>query len=207
MGTMRKLAENSFWRDGFKDQLTVAFKDQLLTSVKTDNDRFNMTGSYIDEQIACQFEKFETQKQRIKLGMQIVQENREKSRLIESADRRIVHFIFDPVKKCDETPFAQKFGKLMNDELDEFQTQQDEEFEQYVDAIAKEEDEKDLENPIKFEENKFEELELRELHRLAFSVADSPFQKTDVSKFFPELHVISGNGEVLATINANNKLD
>ena len=27
MGTMRKLAENSYWRDGFKDQLTVAFKD------------------------------------------------------------------------------------------------------------------------------------------------------------------------------------
>ena len=27
MGTMKKLAENSYWRDGFKDQLTVAFKD------------------------------------------------------------------------------------------------------------------------------------------------------------------------------------
>jgi len=27
MGTMKKLAENSYWRDGFKDQLTVAYKD------------------------------------------------------------------------------------------------------------------------------------------------------------------------------------
>ena len=101
----------------------------MLNSVKTDNDRFNKTGSYIDEQLAMQFEKFDQQKQRIKLNMQIVQENREKSRLIESADRRIVHFIFDPTKACLETPFAQKFTKLMKGELDEFQQQQDEEFE------------------------------------------------------------------------------
>ena len=55
--------------------------------------------------------------------MHIVQENREKSRLIESADRRIVHFIFDPKKPCLETPFAQKFSKMMSEELEEFQNQ------------------------------------------------------------------------------------
>ena len=27
MGTMNQLAEHSYWRDGFRDQLTVAFKD------------------------------------------------------------------------------------------------------------------------------------------------------------------------------------
>ena len=49
MGTMKQLAANSFWRDGFKDQLTVAYKDQLYTSVKADNDRFNKTGNFLDE--------------------------------------------------------------------------------------------------------------------------------------------------------------
>jgi hypothetical protein len=27
MGTMTQLAEHSYWRNGFKDQLTVAYKD------------------------------------------------------------------------------------------------------------------------------------------------------------------------------------
>lgn len=49
MGTMKQLAANSFWRDGFKDQLTVAYKDQLYTSVRADNDRFNKTGNFLDE--------------------------------------------------------------------------------------------------------------------------------------------------------------
>ena len=62
MGTMKQLAANSFWRDGFKDQLTVAFKDQLYTSVKADNDRFNKTGNFLDEQIKKQLEKFHNEK-------------------------------------------------------------------------------------------------------------------------------------------------
>ena len=87
--------------------------------------------------------------------MQIVQENREKSRLIESADRRIVHFIFDSKTPCLETAFAQKFSKMMTDELEEFQQQQDEDFEAYVEQISKEEDENDLDNPIKYEPNQY----------------------------------------------------
>ena len=38
---------------------------------------------------------------------------REKSRAIESADRRIVHFIFDPQQPIQMTPFTQKFHQLM----------------------------------------------------------------------------------------------
>ena len=32
-------------------------------------------------------------------------------------------------------------------------------------------------------------------------MADNPFVKADVEKFYPEIHVISGDGRVLATIN------
>ena len=62
MGTMRKLADNSFWRDGFKDQLNVAFNDQLLKAVKVDNDRFNKAGQVIDEMIESQLENFGSEK-------------------------------------------------------------------------------------------------------------------------------------------------
>jgi len=62
MGTMKQLAANSFWRDGFKDQLTVAYRDQLYNSVKADNDRFNKTSNFLDEQIARQLETFGKEK-------------------------------------------------------------------------------------------------------------------------------------------------
>jgi len=53
----------------------------------------------------------------------------------------------------------------------------------------------------------FSELELNDLQRLSFAVADNPFVKSDVDKFYPEIHVISGEGEILATINPTNKND
>ena len=43
------------------------------------------------------------------------------------------------------------------------------------------------------------------MQRLSFSVADNPFIKADVEKFYPEIHVISGSGELLTTINPYNK--
>jgi hypothetical protein len=52
---------------------------------------------------------------------------------------------------------------MMAGELDEFQKEEDDEFEAYVDSIAKEEDEADLEHPIKFGPNAYYELELRNL--------------------------------------------
>ena len=44
MGTMHKLARHNYWRDGFKDQLTVAYKDSLLTSVRKDTEKFSEAG-------------------------------------------------------------------------------------------------------------------------------------------------------------------
>ena len=47
-GAMTQLAEHSFWRDGFKDQLTVAFKDQLLSSVLTDTQKAQHTNTLLN---------------------------------------------------------------------------------------------------------------------------------------------------------------
>ena len=39
MGTMQQLNDETYWRDSFQDQLTVAHKDQLLSSVLIDTQK------------------------------------------------------------------------------------------------------------------------------------------------------------------------
>jgi len=138
------------------------------------------------------------QKDFIRKSMIIKNEKREKSRLIESSDTRIVHFIFDPKQPTVETGFSKKFNKLMAEELEEFEKEEEEAFNSYVEQIAQAEDDADLEDPIKYEDNKFYELELKDLYRLSFAVADNPFMKVDAAKFYPEITIINGNGEVVA---------
>ena len=89
--------------------------------------------------------------------------------------------------------------------LAEFEKEQNEKFETYIAAITNEEP--DIVDPIVYEPNPFEELELKSLHRLAFAVADNPFMKTDISKYYPEIHVVLSDGSLNATISPNNKND
>ena len=65
------------------------------------------------------------------------QTRREKSRLIESADRRIVHFIFNPGQPSKMTPFTRKFIKLCEgkEALEEYEKEQSEAFDAYIEAI------------------------------------------------------------------------
>lgn len=62
MGTMNMLAEHSYWRDGFKDQLTVAFKDQILSSVLTDTQKNEYSKETLDNLVSEQLEKFGKEK-------------------------------------------------------------------------------------------------------------------------------------------------
>ena len=91
------------------------------------------------------------------------------------------------------------------DTLQEFERVRDESFDAYIQAITNEES--DVVDPIVYEPNPFEELELKSLHRLAFAVADNPFMKTDVAKYYPEIHVVLADGTLEATISPNNKND
>lgn len=50
----------------------------------------------INDLVGKQFDIITKQKNKIKAAMVAKNARREKSRAIESADRRIVHFIFDP---------------------------------------------------------------------------------------------------------------
>lgn len=48
-------------------------------------------------------------------------------------------------------------------------------------------------------------MELAVLRRINFAVADNPFFKNETTKFYPECHVISEDGDVIATINPDSK--
>ena len=166
LGTMKQLAAHSYWRDGFTDQLGVAFKDQLLTAVRADAHKFAQAAALVDGLVGAQLDGFEKKKAQIKSAMVAKQSKREKSRLIESADRRIVHFIFDTKQRGLESPFTRKFAKLMDgaEELAAFEQEETEKFDEYVEKIANEAE--DAVNPVVYGKNPFYELELKNLHRL-----------------------------------------
>ena len=69
MGTMQQLAEGSYWRDSFQDQLSVGFKDALLSSVLTDTQKTKHTGVLLDGVVGDQLDVFGKEKQRIKTAM------------------------------------------------------------------------------------------------------------------------------------------
>lgn len=105
------------------------------------------------------------------------------------------------------SPFTRKFIKMMegSEELDEFEKQEAEAFDSYIEQITKEDE--DATDPIVFGPNPFYELELKSLHRLSFAVADNPFMKTDSAKYYPEIHVILADGTLVTTISPNSKND
>lgn len=140
MGTMTQLSEQSFWRDTFQDQLSVAFKDQLLGNVLKDSNKFNQAGETIDNLVGKQFDAITKQKESIKAKMVAKNARREKSRAIESVDRRIVHFIFDPKQPREKSPFTQKFSQLMigADHLAECEDKLQKDCDEYIDKVEQE---------------------------------------------------------------------
>lgn len=48
--------------------------------------------------------------------------------------------------------------------------------------------------PVEFEDNPFYELELSTMNYISFSVADNPFMKAEVSKYYPEAIVLNEQG-------------
>ena len=100
---------------------------------------------------------------------------REATRFIESESQRVVHFVFNPMSSCKITPFTRKFKLLMDGELEDFERDEHEKFENYLKNYIDETLEENEPYPIVFEKNEFYDLELNAIKHIAFSVADSPF--------------------------------
>ena len=69
MGTMSQLASHSYWRDSFQDQLTVAFRDQLLGNVLHESQKSQHAGRMLDSLVKDELKVFRKEKDRIKSNM------------------------------------------------------------------------------------------------------------------------------------------
>lgn len=104
------------------------------------------------------------------------------------------------------TPFTKKFDKFLNGVLNDVEAEESKAFEDYIDRYKEEALQEGEENPIQYPDNEHFEMELSQLERLSFSVADNPFFKADVAKYYPECHVVNAEtGSLMSTINPTAK--
>lgn len=127
--------------------------------------------------------------------------------MIESKDKRIVHFLFNSGQPSKISPFAKKLTRFLDGTLAEQGELEKKAFEEYIEKMKAEELEEGEQNPLKPGDSPYFSFILEGLTRLCFSTADNPFYKLSVSKYYPELIVMEADGSVLATINPKHRKD
>ena len=80
-----------------------------------------------------------TEKDPIKDRIRRSLEQREKSRQIESKDKRVVHFLFGTGLPTKVSPFARKYAKFLDGSLADFEAGEKEKFAAYAQRLASEE--------------------------------------------------------------------
>ena len=170
--------------------------DSISKNLSNKHKASNFKDSICSEQITQIGKEKEPIKRRVKFNI----EKKEKFRQIESKDKRVVHFLFNPNVSVPMTPFAKSYKLMREGTLNETIAAEKAAFEEYITKLTEEVDEP-LVNPIKFDDSEFFSCQLSGVNRLSFSTADSPFHKTQYSKYYPECIVISQDGQVLAKVN------
>ena len=79
-----------------------------------------------------------TEKDPIKARVRFNLEQREKSRTIESKDKRVVHFLFNTGLPTKVSPFARKYSRFLDGSLAEFEAAEREQFAGYAERLASE---------------------------------------------------------------------
>lgn len=155
-----------------------------------------------DEQLS----KIGSEKDPIKRRVQFNLEKKEKFRVIESKDKRIVHFLFNPTVPSKISPFARKYTRFLDGSLAEFEEEEKEKFRNYVSRLQTEELEDGETNPVVFEDMPFFHFELSGgINRLCFSTADDPFYKQPVNKYYPECVILNEQGEIVARVGPDDR--
>ena len=130
-------------------------------------------------------------------------EKKAKFRVIESSNKRIVHFLFNPGHGVTTSPFARKYKRFMIGDLSEFTSQEKVEFQTYIQKMIDEELDEGERNPIVYDDMPYFSFHLANLSRLSFSTADDPFYKARLQKYYPECVVVDESGEIIQTIGPN----
>lgn len=204
--SMQQLADKNHWRNTFEDQLNVDLKDWMYDQVTQNLANKKKSKVFKDGICTEQLKSIGTEKDPIKAAVRFGLEQREKSRAIESKDKRVVHFLFNTGLPTKISPFARKYSKFMDGSLAAFEAAEREQFAGYAERLASEQLEEGETNPVVYGEMPFFHCDLTGgLHRLAFSTADDPFYKTSESKYYPEAVVIDQAGKILARVNPDNR--
>lgn len=127
--------------------------------------------------------------------------------MIESKDKRIVHFLFNPGYASKISPFARRFNRLLEGTLQQFMETEKQMFDEYIEKFKNEELEENETNPIQYEDSPYFQFQLEGIHRVCFSTADDPFYKLPFSKFYPEAVIVDPEGKIVTKINPENKKD
>lgn len=109
--------------------------------------------------------------------------------------------MFNPLVKNKISPLSRRLSKLFDGTLEEFENEERAAFNSYVERMADEALEENEQLPIVFEETPYFELDVTCLNRLSWAVADNPFFRASFEKYYPEVHVINLEGDIVATIN------
>ena len=91
----------------------------------------------------------------------------------------------------------------MEDKLQEFENEEHEKFDEYLQQFIDESLTGEESYPVVFGPNPYQDLELNSINHIGFSVADNPFFKMLNEKYYPEVIVINGEGAILARLSGN----
>lgn len=140
--SMKHLADKNHWRNTFKDQLNVDYKDWLYDSIAQNLTNKARSKNFKDNICNTQISQISKEKDPIKKTVRFNIEQKEKSRQIESKDKRVVHFLFNTGLPTKISPIARKFKfhlTMSPSELRDFENDEKEKFEGYVQKLAAEE--------------------------------------------------------------------
>jgi hypothetical protein len=147
--------------------------------------------TYINSAVNDELQRLSTVKANIKDSMKAKALLREATRVIESTNKRIVHFIFNPHQRVKQTPFIKKLTLMLSGDLEQHEVEEHEKFEAYIEKFIEETLEDGEHNPVTFETNEYYDLALHGIDYVSFAVANNPFFKLDNEKYFPEAIVIN----------------
>jgi hypothetical protein len=211
LGSMEALNAQHTWRSRFEDQLNINYKDWLLRKVQDEFSKGAKVEDFVGGQtgiIGSQVQALEETKEPIKKSIAAIIAKKHRIREIESDNKRTVQFLFDPKVKVKIAPFTRKYLRFIEGNLTQFENDEREKFENYIQAIEGESieggnDEYNIlkYNPIVFENMPLVHFELTNLNTVAFQLADDPFFKSTRARFYPEVVVMNMSGKVKAKVN------
>lgn len=137
---MEHMKENHAFRNRFRDQLDVQYRDWLYKKVDEELLKGEKSEAFQGTLVVAEVDNFRVTKEAIKKAYESKMAKKEKIRQIESSNSRTVHFLFNPGVPTKIQPFTRKYEKLIQgyNVLADFETAEKEVFQKFVEEIEAE---------------------------------------------------------------------